>query len=60
MKIVISPAKSLDLDSPIPTNKHSQPQFIEESDKLSRVLKKKSPTEIGELMSISNNLSELY
>ena len=59
MKIVISPAKSLDLESTIPTKKNSQPQFLEESQKLSTVLKKKSPKKIGELMSISQNLSEL-
>lgn len=59
MKIVISPAKSLDLDSVIPTNSFSQPQFLEESEKLSKVLKKKSPKKIGELMSISAKLSEL-
>lgn len=59
MKIVISPAKSLDLDSAIPTNNFSQPQFLEESEKLSKVLKKKSPKKIGELMSISAKLSEL-
>ena len=59
MKIVISPAKSLDLDSVIPTNSFSQPQFLEESEKLSKVLKKKTPKKIGELMSISAKLSEL-
>lgn len=59
MKIVISPAKSLDLESPIPTNRYSEAQFLEQSQKLVNVLKKKSPKKIGELMSISKNLSEL-
>ena len=59
MKIVISPAKSLDLDSAIPTNSFSQPEFLEDSEKISAVLKKKSPKKIGELMSISAKLSDL-
>ena len=59
MKIVISPAKSLDLETPIPTARFSEPAFLEQSKKLSTILKKKSPKEIGDLMSISQNLSDL-
>jgi cytoplasmic iron level regulating protein YaaA (DUF328/UPF0246 family) len=59
MKIVISPAKSLDLESRIPTQKFSQPIFLDESEKLTGILKLKSPKEIGALMSISDKLSEL-
>ncbi|MEI6866047.1 peroxide stress protein YaaA [Flavicella sp.] len=59
MKIVISPAKSLDFESSIPTQNFSQPLFLEQAEKLSNELKKKSPKKIGELMSISQNLSEL-
>lgn len=59
MKIVISPAKSLDLETSIPTTRFSEPVFLEQSGKLSDVLKKKSPKEIGELMSISQKLSDL-
>jgi cytoplasmic iron level regulating protein YaaA (DUF328/UPF0246 family) len=59
MKIVISPAKSLDLESTIPTQKFSQPIFLDESEKLTGILKQKSPKELGALMSISDKLSEL-
>ena len=59
MKIVISPAKSLDLETPIPTARFSEPAFLEQSKKLSTILKKKSPKEIGDLTSISQNLSDL-
>lgn len=59
MKIVISPAKSLDLETKIPTGRISQPIFLKESERLNAVLKKNSPKKIGELMSISKNLSEL-
>jgi cytoplasmic iron level regulating protein YaaA (DUF328/UPF0246 family) len=59
MKIVISPAKSLDLETPIPTSRFSVPIFLDQSEKLSDVLKKKSPKKLGELMSISQNLSDV-
>ncbi|NOQ91088.1 MAG: peroxide stress protein YaaA, partial [Flavobacteriaceae bacterium] len=59
MKIVISPAKSLDFDSTVPTDKYTVPQFIEEAEKLSKVLKKKSPKQLSKLMSISEKLGEL-
>ena len=43
MKIVISPAKSLDFDSVVPTDKYTTPLFLEEAEKLNLVLKNKSP-----------------
>jgi cytoplasmic iron level regulating protein YaaA (DUF328/UPF0246 family) len=59
MKIVISPAKSLDLDSKIPTKKHTEACFLKEACQLNKVLKKKSPKSLGKLMHISDALSEL-
>ncbi len=59
MKIVISPAKSLDFESKVPTDKHTQPAFLEQSEKLSKVLKKKSARQLSKLMSISDNLGQL-
>lgn len=59
MKIVISPAKSLDFESNILTNKFTQPAFLEQSEKLSTVLKKKSAKQLSKLMSISDNLGQL-
>ncbi len=59
MKIVISPAKSLDFDSALPTDKYSQPQFLELSEKLNKVLVKKKPKALSELMSISDSLAQL-
>ncbi|WP_430409731.1 peroxide stress protein YaaA [Kordia sp.] len=59
MKIVISPAKSLDLDSKIPTQKHTEACFLKEADRLNKILKKKSPKSLGKLMHISEALSEL-
>lgn len=59
MKIVISPAKSLDYESKVPTEKHTQPAFLEQSEKLSKVLKKKSARQLSKLMNISDNLGRL-
>src|SRR5690606_11676264 len=59
MKIVISPAKSLDFESPLPTEKYSQPQFLETAEKLNGILKRKKPKALAELMSISDPLAQL-
>lgn len=59
MKIVISPAKSLDFDSSLPTKRYTEPEFIEEAQKLNKVLVKKKPKALKDLMSISDNLAEL-
>jgi cytoplasmic iron level regulating protein YaaA (DUF328/UPF0246 family) len=59
MKIVISPAKSLDLESSIPTKKYTEACFLKEAERLSKVLKKKSPKNLGKLMHISEALSQL-
>ncbi|MEO2053629.1 MAG: peroxide stress protein YaaA [Allomuricauda sp.] len=59
MKIVISPAKSLDFESTLPTKRHSDLIFLEQAEKLNAVLKKKKPKALSELMSISDKLAEL-
>lgn len=59
MKIVISPAKSLDFESKLPTDKNSEAIFLAEAEKISKVLKKKSPKVLSKLMGISNNLADL-
>ncbi|WP_350291178.1 peroxide stress protein YaaA [uncultured Croceitalea sp.] len=59
MKIVISPAKSLDFETKLPTDKYSTPQFIEQSEKLNKVLAKKKPKALSQLMSISDSLAQL-
>ena len=40
MKLVISPAKSLDLESKIPTTSFTEPLFAEKSSELNGLLKK--------------------
>jgi cytoplasmic iron level regulating protein YaaA (DUF328/UPF0246 family) len=59
MKIVISPAKSLDFETIVPTSQYTEAIFLNEASKLNSVLKKKSPKKLAELMSISLNLGEL-
>ena len=59
MKIVISPAKSLDFETQVPSNKYTKAQFLDQAEKLNKVLKKKSPRVLSKLMSISPKLGEL-
>ncbi len=59
MLIVVSPAKSLDYSSPVPTRKHSQPRMLEEASSLVKVMRQKTPDEIAALMGISPALAEL-
>ncbi len=59
MLIVVSPAKSLDYSSPLPTRKHSQPRMLNEAEALVEVMRQKTPDEIAEMMGISSTLAEL-
>lgn len=59
MKIVISPAKSLNFESELPTDQYSQAVFLKESERLNKLLKKKSARSLSKLMSISSSLGEL-
>lgn len=59
MKIVISPAKSLNFEKALPTAKHSESLFLKESRQVHKVLKQKSPKELSELMDISDKLADL-
>ena len=59
MKIVISPAKSLNFETPVPTSQFTQSVFLSEAAKINSILKKKTPENLGDLMNISSNLSEL-
>jgi len=59
MKIVVSPAKSLDYSSKLPTKRGTQPKFLDEAETLNKKLERKSKKAVGELMSISDKLAEL-
>jgi len=59
MLIVLSPAKSLDLESPSPTEHHTTPDFVPHAAELIDVLRGHSPAAISELMKLSDALSML-
>ncbi|MCC2959216.1 peroxide stress protein YaaA [Massilia sp. IC2-278] len=59
MLLVISPAKSLDLDTPTPTREHTLPDFIDRAGQLIGVLRDLSPGQVGDLMHISDALAAL-
>lgn len=59
MKIVISPAKSLDYDSKLPTSRGTQPQFLDKAEILNNAMEKKSRKAIKSLMNVSDALADL-
>ncbi len=59
MKLVLSPAKSLDFKSKSPTTSITEACFLAESERLNKLLKKKSARSLSKLMKISPALSQL-
>ncbi|MDP2770588.1 MAG: peroxide stress protein YaaA [Giesbergeria sp.] len=60
MLILLSPAKSLDYDTPVPADlPHTLPQFVPQSQQLIDILRQKSPQDIASLMKISDPLAAL-
>lgn len=59
MKILISPAKSLDFEKEIPISEFSQPEFIREAESLMKVLKSKNAKAIKSLMGVSDAIADL-
>jgi hypothetical protein len=59
MLMVISPAKTLDYDTPADGTRQTQPELLEHSAALIDILKQKSPADIAALMSISDALALL-
>jgi len=59
MKLVLSPAKSLDFESKLPNNSVTEALFLKESERINKLLKKKSAKSLSKLMSISDALGQL-
>ena len=59
MLTILSPAKTLDYDTPAPTTKHTLPEFISEASELVNLLRSLSQSDIASLMSISDSLAAL-
>jgi len=59
MIIVLSPAKSLDYDTPPHVKKHTIPDFVDDTAELIGDLRRLSPQDIASLMDISDQLAHL-
>ena len=59
MLFLLSPAKSLDYETPLGDVPHTQPQFKAQSQALIEVLRTQSPQQIASLMDLSDALSAL-
>lgn len=59
MLMVISPAKTLDYESPLATERFTQPDFLDDACELIDQLKELEPHQISNLMSISDKLGQL-
>ena len=59
MLIVVSPAKALDFESPLPTRKFSEPEQLDRTRELVSVMRGKTPDDLSAMMGISAQLGEL-
>lgn len=59
MLFLISPAKTLDFESPLPPLQATEPAFPERTAKLVQVMRRKSARQLSALMDISDNLAAL-
>ena len=59
MLALISPAKTLDYESALPTDQHTLPRLLKHSQQLIDVSRKLSASEIASLMSVSEKIAQL-
>lgn len=59
MLIIISPAKTLDYESPLATTRYTQPELLDHSAQLMEYCRELTPAQIGSLMKISDKLAGL-
>jgi cytoplasmic iron level regulating protein YaaA (DUF328/UPF0246 family) len=59
MLMIISPAKTLDYESPLATKTHTQPDFLDDACELIDQLKTLEPHQVSNLMNISDKLGQL-
>src|SRR5690349_13569703 len=59
MLFLLSPAKTLDYESPLPSVRPTEPRFTAQSAQLITTLRRKSARQIGGLMDISATLAQL-
>ncbi|WP_428772971.1 peroxide stress protein YaaA [Vibrio sp.] len=59
MLVVLSPAKTLDYESPCATEKFTQPDFVDQSKQLIDVCRALTPADIASLMKVSDKIASL-
>ncbi|MEQ8232377.1 MAG: peroxide stress protein YaaA [Gammaproteobacteria bacterium] len=59
MLVVISPAKTLDFETPLTIRKHTLPEHLEATGELVGIMQRKKPADLKQLMGISDKLAEL-
>jgi cytoplasmic iron level regulating protein YaaA (DUF328/UPF0246 family) len=59
MLVVVSPAKNLDYETPVPTADHTQPVLIDDAASLAKECQALSPADLASLMKISDKLAIL-
>jgi cytoplasmic iron level regulating protein YaaA (DUF328/UPF0246 family) len=59
MLFLLSPAKTLDFDTPTANLPHGRPHFARQSAELIEVLRQRTPAQVASLMAISDNLASL-
>ncbi len=59
MLIVVSPAKTLDYESPLPTERYTQPELVSHSAELIKVCRTLTPANIADLMKVSDKIAGL-
>ncbi|WP_299492210.1 peroxide stress protein YaaA [uncultured Shewanella sp.] len=59
MLILISPAKTLDFETPTTSQEYSYPKLLKESEELIQICRELSPTDIASLMKVSDKIAGL-
>jgi len=59
MIITLSPSKGQDFDTATPSNIHSQADFLQQTETLMKTCRKLNPTDLKNLMNISDNIADL-
>ncbi|WP_133490846.1 peroxide stress protein YaaA [Alcanivorax sp. 24] len=59
MLIVVSPAKTLDYESPLPALRATQPRMLDDSETLVERARKLSPADLSSLMGVSDKIAHL-
>lgn len=59
MLVVVSPAKTLDYESPLATQKYTQPELLDYSQQLIEVCRQLTPADVASLMKVSDKIADL-